>query len=128
MTQQRAKVLALASAERTPVHSTHASVVTLTAVLRTPTSTSARHRLIDCPRASSVCPASLHRHAFREMPRVIHVAAAKDSDVIRQELEGRRDEQGLNPLKTWWDGDHEIRLGIDLVVFRRGHRQHDAVP
>src|SRR5438552_9529509 len=70
---------------------------------------------------------SLDRHAFGEIPRLVHVAAPKHPQVIRQELKRQGDRDWLEPLQARRNGDHKIGLGLDVLVAFRRHGDHYSV-
>ena len=57
-------------------------------------------RLNSTARSRSTLHASLHRHALRQIPRLIHIRAAADGDVVRQQLQ--RDHGQHGELVTPW--------------------------
>src|SRR5438128_7566440 len=58
---------------------------------------------------------SLHRHALGEVSRLVHVAAAQHSQVVREELKRHGDQKGLKPLQARGDRNHEICGGPDVL-------------
>src|SRR5690606_13840657 len=72
-------------------------------------------------RCSTTRIGSLHGHRLGQVPRLIHVAAAHDRNMVRQELERNRREDGGQRVDRLRDGDEVVDLVAQLVVPFRHH-------
>ena len=65
-------------------------------------------------------PKSLHRHAFRQITRLIHITAAQQRNVVGEELQRHDRDQRLQVLRHVGDVDHFVinaLLDLDLRLF-----------
>src|SRR5438552_15002916 len=124
--QQRETLTACPSMARTSAQSSRTGrsqkkIIPQTAAKVEPPSRSAKVRAIT-PRDRRhgtdrvLGAASLDRHALGEVPRLVHVTAPEHSQEIRQELKRQRDQDRLEPLQAGRNRDHEIGLGLDLLI------------
>src|SRR3990172_8737108 len=78
------------------------------------------------PRAPRV--SLFYRDALREIARLVHIAAAVDGDVVREQLQRQHHEDGREQRRSDGQLEHdvarEIERGCQLAVSARGERNH----
>src|SRR5437764_1364730 len=70
--------------------------------------------------------ASLDRHAFRQVPRLVHVAPPSHRDVVREQLERQHREHGRQQIQRFRNGDRVVGEPGDAAVALRDDRHHAA--
>src|SRR5439155_20069432 len=76
----------------------------------------------------SAAPGSLDRDALGQVARLVHVAAALDRDVVREQLEGQDREERRERSERARDVNDVVRLGGDVLVPFGGDRDYLASP
>src|SRR6185295_13636262 len=74
---------------------------------------------------------SLHGHTFGEIPRLIHVAAAPDGDVVGQQLQRQDHEDGPQQLRCTRDLENHVARRIEhrqQTLLAASSRERDDRP
>src|SRR5215469_16521916 len=79
------------------------------------------------PADRSRFPTLLHRHAFRQIPRLVHIAATADGNMIRQQLERHDLQDRQQQVVSGSNADHVIGHLWNLFVALASDCDHDAL-
>ena len=76
--------------------------------------------------SSSQKPASLHCHAFRQVPRLVDIQAAQGGDVVSQKLQWDYRGDGSEHPGSIWQPDDMVRHSSDHLIAIRRQRNDGA--